>query len=187
MKKLRFLLLINLLFVGNLNAQLINSSTPYSTINQEDIRIFNVKDSVYLGATLSKPANISSQTPVIVMITGSGPQDRDEAIGNKKPFKTIAEYLSNKGYAVLRYDDRGFGKSTGKAFPNQKIQDYVNDVESCVEYLRKEKHFNKVGLLGHSEGGVVASILARKDRNISFLISLASPMFAFRFTYDSSK
>ena len=97
--------------------------------------------------------------PVVVLITGSGSQNRDEEIFGHKPFLVIADYLTRNGIGVLRYDDRGFGKSTGD-FQKAITPDFASDVESAVAYLKSRKDIDqkKIGLIGHSEGGNIAPL-----------------------------
>jgi len=110
------------------------------------------------------------------MITGSGPQDRNEQVFGHKPFLVIADYLTRQGFAVLRYDDRGVGKSSGD-FMQATSPDFATDAESAVAYLktRKEIQHGKIGLAGHSEGGLVAAIAASRSKDVAFVISLAGP------------
>ena len=92
------------------------------------------------------------------MITGSGLQNRDEEIYGHKPFAVIADYLARNGIATLRYDDRGYGESTGDG-KNATTEDFARDAKTAMEYLRKEMKFKNVGILGHSEGAAVAFML----------------------------
>jgi hypothetical protein len=110
----------------------------------------------------------------VILITGSGAQDRDESLLGHKPFFVIADYLTRRGIAVLRVDDRGIGGSTGK---NNKstTADFAGDVLAGVEFLktRKEIDRKKIGLIGHSEGGVVAPLAASRSNDITFIVMLA--------------
>jgi uncharacterized protein len=131
-----------------------------------------------LSGTLSLP---SGQGPfsAVILLSGSGPQDRDEAISvipGFLPFKWIAEYLANQGVAVLRYDDRGTAKSTGK-FETGTSADFANDAEAAFKYLndRPEIDRKKIGFLGHSEGGMLAAMVAARNSNVAFVISMAGP------------
>lgn len=137
---------------------------PYT---QEDVSFAN-GDAVLKG-TLVLPEGYSRKTPVLVMVTGSGLQNRDEEIFEHKPFAVIADALARKGVATLRYDDRGFGESTGDAV-NCTTEDLKNDALSGINFLRKR--FDKVGVIGHSEGGTIAFMLAAEG-NADFIISLA--------------
>ncbi len=145
---------------------------PYPYI-EEEIKFFNPKEKIYLAGTLTKP-NREGKFPVVVLISGSGAQDRNEEIMQHKPFLIIADYLTRQGIAVLRYDDRGFGASEGN-FEVSTTMDFATDVESAVDYLktRKEKEKKHIGLIGHSEGGMIAPIVASRRKDIDFIILLA--------------
>lgn len=130
-----------------------------------------------LGATLTVPDTVAGKKyPAVVLITGSGPQDRDETMFGHKPFAVIADQLTKKGFAVLRVDDRGVGKSTG----NRAIAtsaDFANDTEAGVDYLRSQPFIDvkNLGLIGHSEGGMIAPMVAAKRKDIKFIVLLAGP------------
>ena len=106
------------------------------------------------------------------MVTGSGQENRDEEIFGHKPFLVIADYLARHGVASLRYDDRGFGKSTGGDVKHATTADFARDAASGIEFLHTLKCFSKVGVLGHSEGGSIAFILGAKGK-VDFVISMA--------------
>lgn len=139
---------------------------PYPYQTQEVS--FNNGDAVLKG-TLVTPENASSQTPVLLMVTGSGLQNRDEEFFEHKPFAVIADALARQGIATLRYDDRGFGESTGDLV-NVTTEDFKNDALAGVELLRKQ--FKRVGILGHSEGGTIGLMLAAEGK-VDYVISLA--------------
>ena len=130
-----------------------------------------------LGATLTVPDTIAGKRyPAVVLITGSGPQDRDETMFDHKPFAVIADHLTKKGFAVLRVDDRGVGRSTG----NRAIAtsaDFADDTEAAVDYLKTRSFIDdkKLGLIGHSEGGMIAPMVAAKRKDIKFIVLLAGP------------
>ena len=140
---------------------------PPFSYSEEEVSFIN-NDAVLKG-TLTLPKDYSQDTPVVIMVTGSGLQNRDEEIFEHKPFAVIADALANAGIASLRYDDRGFGESTGDAV-NCTTEDLKNDALSGIGFLRKR--FNRVGVLGHSEGGTIAVMLAA-DKKPDFIISLA--------------
>ncbi len=117
---------------------------------------FNNGDAVLKG-TLVLPQNHTEKTPVLLMVTGSGLQNRDEEVFEHKPFAVIADALARQGIATLRYDDRGFGESTGDLV-NVTTEVLKNDALAGVELLRKQ--FKHVGILGHSEGGTIGLMLA---------------------------
>ena len=139
---------------------------PYPYIT-EDVSFTN--GDATLRGTLTLPENCTKDTPVLIMITGSGLQNRDEEAFGHKPFAVIADALARNGIASLRYDDRGFGQSTGD-IKNFTVSDLKNDAKAGIDLLRK--HFKRVGVLGHSEGGTLAMMLAG-DNNVDFAVSLA--------------
>ena len=139
---------------------------PYPYQTQEVS--FNNGDAILKG-TLVIPENASRQTPVMLMVTGSGLQNRDEEIFEHKPFAVIADALARAGIATLRYDDRGFGESTGDVV-NCTTEDLKNDAFAGVQLLRSR--FDKVGVIGHSEGGTIALMLAA-EKKVDFIVSLA--------------
>ncbi|HXB09339.1 MAG TPA: alpha/beta fold hydrolase, partial [Puia sp.] len=147
---------------------------PYPYI-EEEVTIENKGAGVVLAGTLTIPPGKGS-FPVVVLITGSGPQNRDEEILGHKPFLVIADALTRHGIAVLRYDDRGVAKSTGK-FSGATTADFATDVEAAVAWLRTRKDINphRIGLIGHSEGGLIAPMVAARDKNIRFIVLLAGP------------
>ena len=137
---------------------------PYTT---EEVSFAN-GDAVLKG-TLVLPAGYTKKTPVLIMVTGSGLQNRDEEIFEHKPFAVIADALARAGIATLRYDDRGFGESTGDII-NCTTEDLKNDALSGIRLLRER--FDKVGVIGHSEGGTIALLLAAEGK-ADFIVSLA--------------
>jgi uncharacterized protein len=129
---------------------------------------------VSLAATLTVPAG-DGPHPVVVMITGSGLQDRDETIANHKPFWVIADHLSRNGIAVLRYDDRGYGESRGDP-ANATLEDFASDAWAAAVAVAKRPEIDgdRLGLVGHSEGGVIAPLLAAEHpEQIDFIVLLA--------------
>jgi uncharacterized protein len=143
---------------------------PYYT---EDVVFNNEKDKITLAGTLSLPTK-EGNYPVVVLISGSGPQNRDEELLGHKPFLIIADYLTKNGIGVLRYDDRGTAESKGN-FQAATSKDFATDVEAAVAYLktRKEVNAKKIGLVGHSEGGLIAPMVAAKSNDVSFIVLLA--------------
>ena len=121
------------------------------------------------NGTLTLPENYTKQTPVVLMVTGSGQQNRDEELFEHKPFAVIADALARQGIASLRYDDRGWGDASVK-FMNFTTDDFRQDAAAALPLLRKR--FNKVGILGHSEGGTIAMMLAAEGK-VDFIVSLA--------------
>jgi pimeloyl-ACP methyl ester carboxylesterase len=120
--------------------------------------------------------NESGTFPTLILITGSGMQDRDESILNHKPFHVLADFFTKNGYAVLRVDDRGAGKSTGD-FQQSSSEDFALDVEEHVRFISSLPMVNtkKIGLLGHSEGGLIAPMVAARNKSIAFIILFAGP------------
>lgn len=145
---------------------------PYKT---EDVFYTNKNQSAKLAATITIPEG-KGPFPAVLLITGSGPQDRDETIMDHKLFAVLADHLTRNGYIVLRADDRGIGKSTGE-FAKATSEDFARDAEAGINYLlsRTEADKNKIGLLGHSEGGLIAPIVAGEQKEIAFIILLAAP------------
>lgn len=129
---------------------------PYQ---EKEVKVENRADSVMLSGTLVLPEGWGRDTPVVVMVTGSGLQNRDEELFGHKPFAVIADWLARKGIASLRYDDRGCGKSSGNGAV-ATTADFVYDAAAVVGYLRDNKGFRNVGVLGHSEGAAIAFVLA---------------------------
>ncbi|WP_374173715.1 alpha/beta hydrolase family protein [Flavobacterium tructae] len=141
----------------------------------EEVTFENKAAKVTLAGTLSLPKK-EGNFPAVILITGSGPQNRDvEGLGHKT-FLVLSDYLTQKGIAVLRFDDRGVGESTGD-FSGATTFDFVEDVQAGVEYLKTRKEINKskIGLIGHSEGGIIAPIVAGNSRDIDFIVLLAGP------------
>ena len=137
---------------------------PYS---QEEVSFSNGE--AKLTGTLILPQGCNRQTPVLIMVNGSGQQDRDETIFDHKPFAVIADALGRAGIATLRYDDRGIGGSIGDV-KNATTVDFKDDALAGIELLRER--FDKVGVLGHSEGGTIAMMLAA-EKQVDFIVSLA--------------
>ncbi len=145
---------------------------PYSYYS-EDITFENKKAGVSLAGTLTLPKK-DGVFPVVILISGSGPQNRDEELLGHKPFLVLSDFLTKNGIAVLRFDDRGTGKSSGD-FKEATTFDFAKDVEYAIEYLQKRKEINKdkIGLIGHSEGGIIAPIIASENEDIDFIVLMA--------------
>ena len=140
----------------------------------EDVVFENKKADIQLAGTLTLPDQKGCNYPAVILITGSGPQNRDEEIMGHKPFLVWSDYLTRKGIAVLRFDDRGTFASKGN-FKTATTLDFATDVEAAVSYLltRKEINKKKIGLMGHSEGGIIAPIVAAESKDVSFIVLLA--------------
>ena len=145
---------------------------PY---NEEEVVYDNVKAGIKLTGTLTAPKT-DVPFPAVILISGSGPQNRDEALLGHKPFLVLADYLTRQGIAVLRFDDRGVGKSTGE-FAKATSADFATDVLAGVEYLKTRKEINpkQIGLIGHSEGGLIAPMAATQSSDVAFIVLLAGP------------
>lgn len=143
---------------------------PYS---DEEVTFENTKAGIKLAGTLTLPAK-DGNFPAVILITGSGPQNRDEELMGHKPFLVLSDFLTRNGIAVLRFDDRGTAASTGD-FKTATSVDFASDVEAGVAYLqtRREIDKKKIGLLGHSEGGIIAPMVASNSKDISFIVLLA--------------
>lgn len=128
---------------------------------------------VNLAGTLTLPTG-AGPFPAVLLITGSGLQDRDETVFGHKPFWVIADYLTRAGIAVLRVDDPGIGKSTQHPNP-PTTADFATDVDAGVAFLKKDKRIASVGLIGHSEGGAIASIVASRNDDVKFTVLMAAP------------
>jgi fermentation-respiration switch protein FrsA (DUF1100 family) len=149
-----------------------NPVKPYP-YREEEVSYDNKLQNVTLAATLTIPPG-KGPFPGVVLITGSGPQDRDESLLEHKPFLVLADYLSRHGIAVLRADDRGTAKSTGD-FKTGTTADFATDTEAGIAYLktRAEVDPHKIGLIGHSEGGVIAPMIAARNRDVAFIVMMA--------------
>jgi pimeloyl-ACP methyl ester carboxylesterase len=149
-----------------------NPVKPYP-YHDEDVSYENRAQNVTLAATLTIPQG-KGPFPGVVLITGSGPQDRDESLLGHKPFLVLSDYLTRHGIAVLRADDRGVGKSTG-IFAKGTTADFATDAEAGVAYLktRPEIDPHKIGLVGHSEGGVIAPMVAARNKGVAFIVMMA--------------
>ena len=145
---------------------------PYKT---EEVTFRNEADSATLAGTLTWPVGYDGKTkPAVLLVSGSGQQNRDEEVFGHKPFLVIADSLARQGIATLRYDDRATGQSVGGEVKNATTVDFMRDAAAGLAYLRSRKAFGKVGILGHSEGGSIAFMLgARKQAD--FVVSLAGP------------
>jgi len=143
---------------------------PYA---EEEVTYENNEAGIKLAGTLTFPES-EGPFPAVILITGSGPQNRNEEILGHRPFLVLSDYLTRQGIAVLRVDDRGIGGSTGN-FSQATTEDFAGDVLAGVEYLksRKEIDSSKIGLIGHSEGGIIAPLVAVKSPDVSFIVLMA--------------
>lgn len=141
----------------------------------EDVIFTNAGANITLAGTLTLPKQ-EGNFPAVVLVTGSGAQNRDEEILGHKPFLVLADYLTRNGIAVLRFDDRGVGQSKGD-FKTATTADFASDAESAVAYLKTRKEINKskIGIAGHSEGGIIGPIVASRSKDVSFIVLMAGP------------
>lgn len=145
---------------------------PYQS---EDVTFKNDKAGITLAGTLTLPKK-EGNFPAVVLISGSGSQNRDEEIMEHKPFLVLSDFLTRNGFAVLRFDDRGVGKSGGNPV-NATTADLATDTEAAFNFLKTRKEINKkkIGLVGHSEGGMIAPMVANTNPDVAFIIMLAGP------------
>lgn len=143
---------------------------PYLT---RDVEFFNPADGMCLHGTLTYPAG-DGPFPAAVLVSGSGPQDRDEEILGHRPFLVLADHLTRAGMAVLRYDDRHFGMQPEQGWRYTTL-DLAGDTEAALDFLRRESCIDKesLGIIGHSEGGVIAPLIASRDAGVAWIVCLA--------------
>ncbi len=143
---------------------------PYE---EEDVTFRNAAAEIELAGTFTYPKSPGPH-PAVALISGSGPQDRDEAIMGHRPFFVLADHLTRQGIAVLRYDDRGVGKSKG-SFSQANVSDFTTDALAAVEFLKSRPEVDRkyIGLIGHSEGGVIAPKAAAQNEGIAFIVLMA--------------
>ncbi len=148
--------------------------TPFP-YNIEEVMFKNELDGTVLAGTMTRPKS-GGPFPVAILISGSGPQDRDESLLDHKPFWVLADHLSRRGIAVLRFDDRGVGKSTGQ-FENATTQDFAGDVRFAISFVKNATSIDasRIGLIGHSEGGLVATLVAAGNKDVAWVVLMASP------------
>lgn len=160
---------------GKIQLERPQTPKPPFPYNSDDIVFFNKSKSMEYGATITYPKD-DEEHPAIIMISGSGPQNRDEELFQHKPFAVVADHLTRNGYVVLRVDDRGVG-STGGTRDNATSEDFAVDVVAAIEYLKKRDEVDrkKLGLYGHSEGGLIAQMVAAERKDIDFIILMAAP------------
>ena len=152
---------------GKLVVKRPQTPVPPFSYKEESVSFTNAQYT--FNGTLTLPENYSRNTPVVLMVTGSGQQNRDEELFSHKPFAVIADALARQGIASLRYDDRGWGDKSVN-FADFTTDDFRQDAAAAIPLLRKR--FNKVGILGHSEGGTIAMMLAAEGK-ADFIVSLA--------------
>ncbi len=153
----------------------------------EEVVFKNIEAGIRLAGTLTLPSS-EGIFPAVLLLSGSGPQDRNETVFGHRPFLVLADYLTRRGLAVLRVDDRGVGGSTGN-FDEATAVDYAADAMAGVTYLKSRKEINRelVGVVGHSEGGMIASMMAAQSPDIAFIVLIASPGMAIKELESSDK
>ncbi len=151
-----------------------NPVKPYP-YKEEEITFANGKAKISLAGTLTLPPG-PGPFPAAILLSGSGPHDRDESLVGHRPFLVLADHLTRKGIAVLRFDKRGVGKSTGD-YANATTEDFAGDAEAALAYLktRKEIDQKKIGFIGHSEGGMIAPLVAANSGDVAWIVLLAGP------------
>jgi hypothetical protein len=150
---------------------------PPFTYQSVEVSYFNADKSIEFGATFTSPSKTPGKKyPAVLLITGSGKQDRDETIFDHKSFAVIADQLTKNGIAVLRVDDRGMGKTTGN-YNTATSADFAKDAAASINYLKTLPNVDtaNIGIIGHSEGGLIAPILASERKDIKFIVLLAGP------------
>jgi pimeloyl-ACP methyl ester carboxylesterase len=145
---------------------------PYTAV---PVTFTDAKDKTRLAGTLTLPQG-PGPFPAALLVSGSGPQDRDATVVGHKPFAVLADYLTRKGIAVLRYDDRGVGESGGD-FGRASIPDFVDDARAAIDFLaaRPEIDAKAIGLIGHSQGGIVGPAAALRKPSVAYMVLLAAP------------
>ncbi|SDX18071.1 hypothetical protein SAMN05444487_111111 [Marininema mesophilum] len=169
----------SILMVGNQQSE-AKSPTQEKEVGykEREVKYKNKAAGVTLAGTLTLPQKSSGPVPAVLLIAGSGPMDRDETLGPHKPFKVLAKHLAQKGIAVLRVDKRGVGESTGRGkFDTATTNDFASDAQAGVNYLKtlKDINSNQIGLIGHSEGAMIAPIVAKNTDDVAFIASMAGP------------
>jgi pimeloyl-ACP methyl ester carboxylesterase len=151
-----------------------NPTKPYP-YKEEEITFANASAKLSLSATLTLPPG-QGPFPASILLSDSGPLDRDESLVGHRPFLVLADHLTRKGIAVLRFDKRGIGKSTGD-YASATTEDFAADAQAAFAYLktRKEIDTKKIGLIGHSEGGLIAPLLAARSSDVAWIVLLAAP------------
>jgi uncharacterized protein len=151
-----------------------NPTKPYP-YREEEVSFENSGVGIKLAGTLTIPPG-KGPFAAVVLVAGSGAHDRDEALMGHRPFLVLSDYLTRRGIAVLRYDKRGVGESGG-TYATATTSDFADDAEAGLAYLEKRSEIDphKVGLIGHSEGGMIAPMLAARNSNVAFIVMMAGP------------
>ncbi|HTN45482.1 MAG TPA: alpha/beta fold hydrolase [Flavipsychrobacter sp.] len=170
-KLITSIVLLNTFFITY--AQKPQEPKDISSYHSEEISFENKTDNIKLTGTFTYPKN-KRNAPAVILISGSGPQDRNSELLGHKPFLIISDDLTKKGIAVLRVDDRGTGTSEG-IYNQTGLDGFVRDTKSAIDYLKSRKEVNtaKIGLIGHSLGGVIAPVIAAESKDVAFMVLLA--------------
>ena len=157
--------------------ELVRPQTPVKPYpyKEEEITFPNEKAKIALAGTLTLPRG-AGPFPAAVLLSDSGPYDREESIVGHRPFLVLADHLTQKGIAALRFDKRGIGKSTGD-YGNATAEDFAADAEAALSYLKNRKEIDprRTGLIGHSEGGLIAALIASRSGGVAWIVLLAGP------------
>jgi len=148
---------------------------PYG-YRQEEVIFSGQNADIALAGAFSRPADSAKRYPAVILVSDVGPQDRNEEMVGHKPFAVIADHLSKNGLAVLRYDDRGAGRSTGD-YNSATLEDQAADLRAAIAYLRTRKDVDTqhIGLIGHGEGAALAMMAAAGNKEVAFVVSMAGP------------
>jgi pimeloyl-ACP methyl ester carboxylesterase len=151
-----------------------NPTKPYP-YREEEVSFENSGAGIKLAGTLTIPPG-KDPFPGVVLVAGSGAHDRDEALMGHRPFLVLSDYLTRRGIAVLRYDKRGVGESEG-TYATATTSDFADDAEAGLAYLERRGEIDqrKIGLIGHSEGGMIAPLLAARNSSVAFIVMMAGP------------
>lgn len=143
---------------------------------EKEVQIENPEAGIHLAGTLTLPRS-AENFPAVVLLSGSGPNDRDELIWGHKVFLVLSDWLTRQGIAVLRMDDRGTGKSSGD-YSKAGLDDFASDALAGVRFLKRQKEIDprRIGLVGHSEGGMIAPVAATRSADVAFIVLLAGPV-----------
>lgn len=151
---------------------LLSTFLSLSSQAQEEVTFHNARHSIQFSGTLEIPKG-KKTFPTVILVSGTGPQDRNGTMAGHPIFKTIAQHLVASGIAVLRADDRGTGATTGR-YDTSSTADFADDALAAVQYLKSRKDIKgKIGLAGHSEGGAIVCIAAAKSKDVDFVVSIA--------------
>jgi uncharacterized protein len=174
MRTLRRGALVGLLF--SRAAAFAQAPGPSASYADTDVTIETESQAVRLAGTLTVPKSMGPHTAML-LIQGEGPHTRDQLISRSPTFRLMADHLARSGVAVLRVDKRGAGQSTGPSVDDSTIVDLAGDARACIDFLRRRPEIDpeKIGLLGHSEGAIVAPMVAANEPRVSFVVLIAPP------------